>query len=328
MSQVRFAGIDVSAKKLAVCYEPRFGKPPLALEVPNTYQGHLELCRKLSRPASPIRVCLEATGNYSLDVAIALHHHGLEVMIVNPRTARDFGKALQNRSKTDSLDAQVLLEYARRMKFQPWKPPAAELLQLRDISRRIKALTKQATQEKNRLAASSSCQGLSPAVRKDIENHLRHLDRSIEKLLKHAVELIGKHQELSEISERLISIKGIAQASAVHLMAELLLLPDDMTSRQWVAYAGLDPKHHESGSSVQSRPASRAPATLSYESPSSCLPWWPFSTNLMSKPSTRSCRGEEKRPCRPSSLSCASSSIPSTGCSRTGRTSKVKNSSP
>ncbi len=251
MSQVRFAGIDVSAKKLAVCYEPRFGKPPLALEVPNTHQGHLELCRKLSRPASPIRVCLEATGNYSLDVAIALHHHGLEVMIVNPRTARDFGKALQNRSKTDSVDAQVLLEYARRMKFQPWQPPAAESLQLRDISRRIKALTKQATQEKNRLAASSSCQGLSPAVRKDIENHLRYLDRSIEKLLKHAVELIGKHQELSEISERLISIKGIAQASAVHLMAELLLLPDDMTSRRWVAYAGLDPKHHESGSSVQ-----------------------------------------------------------------------------
>lgn len=253
MSQVRFAGIDVSAKKLAVCYEPGSGKP-LALEVPNTHQGHLELCRKLSRPASPIRVCLEATGNYSLDVAIALHHHGLEVMIVNPRTARDFSKALQNRSKTDSVDAQVLLEYARRMAFQPWQPPAAEVLQLRDISRRVKALTKQATQEKNRLAASSSCQGLSPAVRKDIEGHMSQLQRRIENLMEHAGELIGKHQELRESSQRLISIKGIAQASAVHLMAELLLLPDDMTSRQWVAYAGLDPKHHESGSSVHKPP--------------------------------------------------------------------------
>lgn len=248
MSQSRFAGIDVSAKTLVVSYEPRPGKNQ-AFEVPNNPQGHRELCEKLSS-STPIQVCLEATGNYSLDIALALHQHGIPVMILNPRAARDFAKALQNRSKTDAVDAQVLLEYAKRMEFHPWLPPDGSLLQLRDLSRRIKALTRQSTQEKNRLEATSCCQGLSPAVRKDIESHLRYLERSIDKLLRQAFKLIDQQPALDKARQHLISIKGVGQISAVHLMAELLLLPSDMTARQWVAYAGLDPRHHESGSSV------------------------------------------------------------------------------
>ena len=88
-------------------------------------------------------------------------------------------------------------------------------------------------------------------MRKDLEAHLRYLERSIDKLLRQAFKLIDQQPALSNARQHLISIKGVGQISAVHLMAELLLLPRDMTARQWVAYAGLDPRHHESGSSVQ-----------------------------------------------------------------------------
>lgn len=250
MNTSRCAGIDVSAKTLVIRYETHPGKAQ-PLQVPNTPIGHRELCEKLSRASRPIKVCLEATGNYSLDVAIALHQHGIPVMVINPRAARDFAKALQNRSKTDAVDAEALLEYARRMPFLPWQPPPPSLLQLRDLSRRLKALSKQGAQEKNRLEAASACQGLSPAVRKDIEAHLRYLKRSADKLLRQALKLISQQPALQHTCQRLISIKGVAELSAVHLMAELLLLPPDMTARQWVAYAGLDPCHHESGTSVQ-----------------------------------------------------------------------------
>ena len=57
--------------------------------------------------------------------------------------------------------------------------------------------------------------------------------------------------------ELLVSVKGIADASAIALLAELAVLPEDMTTRQWVAHAGLDPRHFESGSSV------RAPTRIS-----------------------------------------------------------------
>jgi hypothetical protein len=53
----------------------------------------------------------------------------------------------------------------------------------------------------------------------------------------------------------LVSIPGIAQVSAMQLLAELSTLPSDLTVREWVAHSGLDPAHEISGSSV--RKASR-----------------------------------------------------------------------
>ena len=56
-----------------------------------------------------VRVCLEASGNYSLDLALALHGHGqVEVSVINPRRARKFAESLGERSKTDPVDARVL----------------------------------------------------------------------------------------------------------------------------------------------------------------------------------------------------------------------------
>lgn len=47
---------------------------------------------------------------------------------------------------------------------------------------------------------------------------------------------------------------GIAKPSAINLLGEILSLPEDMTARQWVAHAGLDPRQHISGSSVNQKP--------------------------------------------------------------------------
>jgi len=52
----------------------------------------------------------------------------------------------------------------------------------------------------------------------------------------------------------LISVTGIAHASAIQLLGELLVLPDDMQAKQWVAMAGLDPREYPSGSSVNKKP--------------------------------------------------------------------------
>ena len=61
--------------------------------------------------------------------------------MANPRVIKDFAGAFLQRSKTDSLDAAVILEFVKRMPFQAWQAPPVEILQLRAISRRITALT-------------------------------------------------------------------------------------------------------------------------------------------------------------------------------------------
>jgi transposase len=66
------------------------------------------------------RVCLEATGVYSMPFALALHQaEVIDVMVANPRAIKQFAGASLQRGKTDALDATVTLEYLPRMPFHP-----------------------------------------------------------------------------------------------------------------------------------------------------------------------------------------------------------------
>jgi len=250
MNQIQLVGMDVSAKLLVAWVDPQPGAIE-KLEVPNTPEGHRRLCRRLTRQGRQARVVMEATGLYGLDVALALHRQpGIEVMVVNPRAVRDFARACLRRSKTDALDAQVLVDFARRMPFQAWQPPTRQRLELRAIARRIAALTELRTQEKNRLHAVSSSRHLGTIVRQDLERSIRHLDRSLERLQKQAQQLVATDSQLQLAWTCLTSVKGVAAKSAIQILGELCVLPHDMTARQWVAHAGLDPRHIESGTSV------------------------------------------------------------------------------
>jgi transposase len=240
-------GIDVSADEITVAIEGR----TQAATLPNEADGHERLVRLLTRAGRTARVCLEATGIYHLDLALALHRApGIEVMVVNPAAARDFGRALLQRSKTDRVDAVVLLEFAQRMPFEHWQPPKPAILDLRAIVRRMGALTLARTQERNRLHAAGRCAELTQAITWDIEAHLEHLAQSLERLEQQALEIVRDHAELARRFEQLVSVRGIATTSALRILAELAVLPADMTPRQWVAHAGLDPRALNSGTSL------------------------------------------------------------------------------
>ena len=247
MSGGRCVGIDVSAAEIVVAVAGKAER----LTFENDAEGHARLVRLLTRGKAHARVCLEATGIYHLDLALALHRAPrIEVSVLNPAAVRDFGRALMQRSKTDRVDAGVLLAYAERMPFVAWQPPAQEMLDLRAIVRRMGALTVTRTQERNRLHAAGRCAELTEAIAWDIEAHLEHLAQSLERLARQALAIVKAHAELDRRFQRLVSVRGIATTSALGILAELVVLPPDMTARQWVAHAGLDPRQMESGTSL------------------------------------------------------------------------------
>jgi transposase len=76
------------------------------------------------------------------------------------------------------------------------------------------------------------------------------LERRIERMHQSGLTLVRGVPALATKVAHLVSAKGIAEASAMRLLAELLVLPDDLAAPQWVAHAGLDPRPYESGTSV------------------------------------------------------------------------------
>lgn len=239
------AGVDVSAKRLAVCR--RRGGTDEAKELANDATGHGELLKWVGKGA---RVCVEATGVYHLQLALTLRAAGVEVMVVNPRVAKDFARALANRSKTDKVDAWSLLEYVERMEFTPWEAPSAEALELRELGRRLSELVQARVDEKNRLHAKSVA-AISATVVHDVKGHLVQIDRRIAQIEKGAVVVVRDHADLREQFHILRAITGVGGRSAILLLGELVVLDRTMTVKQLVAYAGLDPRVYESGTSVE-----------------------------------------------------------------------------
>ena len=197
---------------------------------------------------------MESTGVYGLDLALLLQKQaGIEVMVANPRAVRHFAQARMQRSKTDPLDAVMLLEFAARMEFQPWQPPSLTVLHLCALARRLGAITELSTAEKNRRHAVNAAQALPAVIRQDLRRSIAFHERAAERRARQAMKWIASDPLLQERFAELDSVPGIARDSAIPLRAELAMLSPDLDVRQWVASAGIDPREYSSGRSVHKK---------------------------------------------------------------------------
>lgn len=242
-------GIDVAAKSFDMVIRKQ-GRAGKAASFPQTPEGHARAIKKLQQ-ACPDHLVLEATGIYYLDLAMALHDAGLPVSVINPRSFRHFAELMLERSKTDRRDAELLAEYGERMAPRRWTPPNAQRLALRDIGRQINRLTHANTQAKNRLHALKGKAATPSLLIKDEQQGIKQLQHRIERLRQAAEALIDEEPQLAQHREHMKAGKGIADISALAVLAELCVLPEDLKAPQVTRHAGLDVRLTQSGTSVQ-----------------------------------------------------------------------------
>jgi transposase len=253
-SQV-FAGIDVSAHELSVGMRRGIEDRPTVTTFTNSAAGHKALLVFLLQGKARVRVCVEASGNYSLDLALILQaHRQVEISVVNPRRARRFAESLGERSKTDRVDARVLCEYAARMPWAPWQPPSPIALHLRALTRAIADLSGIHTQQNNRAHAAAASHALPGLVVKEMQRHQKYLEQRMTRLRREALRLVTGDFELDRRFRLMLTATGIGETSALQILGELAVLPDTLDARQWVAFSGLDPRLFKSGKSIEKRP--------------------------------------------------------------------------
>jgi transposase len=246
-----FAGIDVGAAELVLLIRKN-AVSMKAQAFANTRTDRQRLLKRLSRFPG-VTVCLEATGVYHVDLALALADAGVRLMVLNPKSSHNFAKVLLKNSKTDAVDADTLAQYAERMPYQPWVRPANEALALRAFARRINAITKDKAAAKNQLHALSFSRETPKGVLRDLKLAIVQMEKRVLRLSAEAKTFVLAHPTLAHPFVLLLTVKGIGDASAIALLGELMLLPAGLSHKQWVKYAGLDPRHFKSGTSVEKR---------------------------------------------------------------------------
>jgi transposase len=249
-------GVDVDSKYL-VCRRRRKNNDTVNTFT-NNPRSHQKLIAWCSAKGCLTRVCMESTGVYSFLLASTLHEtDDIEVSVVNPRAIKNFAAARLQRGKTDNMDTGSILEYLSRMPFEAWHAPSKNLLELQLLSRRILQLTTESRREQSRRHALERMGEHGKFLLNDIDVNLRHIQRRIVVVEQQIEQVISQATELSRQVEQLKSITGIAAKSGPRILAEVSGLPKDMRARQWVAYAGLDPKPFESGSTAKPRHISK-----------------------------------------------------------------------
>jgi transposase len=230
-----FVGIDISKARLDVALRPR----GTAFGVDHDDAGIVTVIERL-RSQPPTLVVLEATGGLEVVVASALAAAGLPVVVVNPRQVRDFAKATGRLAKTDAIDAQVLAQFADAVRPALRPLPDASTQALAALMTRRRQILDMLTAETNRLESASR------RIRREIQTHIRWLERQVAKLDEELSQTIRSSPVWRAKDDLLQSMPGVGPVLATTLLASVPEL-GTLNRRQVAALVGVAPLNRESG---------------------------------------------------------------------------------
>jgi transposase len=238
-------GIDVSKQTLdANCARGQRKQARIFANSPDGWKQMLSWLKAMG--SKQAHVCMEATGRHSLGVALALHDAGHVVSVVNPAQIRDFARTKLGRNKTDKVDAVLIRDYAALFTPVPWTPPSPAMRRLCELQTVRAGIVSNRAEWKNRLGSGlsdSTATGLAAEMIEYFTRQLEAIDQAIG-------ETIDQDAELRRRRELLVSINGVGETLAASLLAEMPEPGVLRRSGELVAYAGLNPSHHRSGTSI------------------------------------------------------------------------------
>lgn len=230
-----FVGVDVAKDWLDVAQRPE-GAP---WRVSNDERGIAALVERLVQ-LRPALVVLEATGGMEMPVVGALVIVQLPTAVVNPRQVREFARATGRLAKTDAIDAQVLAQFGEAVRPELRPFPDAATQELSALLARRRQLVGMLTAEKNRLRTAAK------AVRADVQEHIRWLERRLSDLDGQLAQSIRSSPSWRERDNLLKSTPGVGPVLSVTLLAELPEL-GTLGRKEIAALVGVAPLNWDSG---------------------------------------------------------------------------------
>lgn len=241
-------GIDISKTDFVIAILT--DKKPIIKKFSNNKQGHDQLIKYFKNlKIDQAKICMEATGKYGEGLANHLYQLGYQVSVINPACIKAFADTNLSRNKTDSVDALLIADYASKFDPKLFVPKRPILKEIQEVHRCIEDLKNQLTQVTNRL---ENINLLPYEVSSTWQNMAYTIKTRIQELQNYVVKLISSDEAIKQDYENLQTIPGIASVSAIAIIAEVPAntLPN---ARALAAYAGLNPKHRISGSSVRGK---------------------------------------------------------------------------
>ncbi len=254
MKAVTWIGVDIAKKSFVAAQRTfeGFQTEPFALDP----KGLKAFANWL--PDEPqLQIVLEATGPYWRAFTEGLNSVApqIAIAVVNPRRVRDFAKASPHASKTDVLDAQVLVHFAETFTPDVLNPSGDRACrQLRALTRHALQLAQQRDQVRDQHEKVAADPDTPKFVLRSLKQHQKHLDQALKRCWAQARESLHRDPHLQESFRLMLSIPGIGDKTALTLISEYGASLGQTGPKQLTRYAGLDIVFFLSGTSVYRLP--------------------------------------------------------------------------
>jgi transposase len=267
---IKYVGLDVHKSTIAVAIaESGSSEVRYFGEIRNTPEDITKVLRKLSSTEATLAVCYEA-GPCGYEVYRQLSSQGIDCMVVAPSM---IPRKAGDRVKTDRRDSQMLARLHRAGELTSVWVPSAEQEALRDLVRGRADFVLLQTQARQRLNAFLLRHGKrfdgkskwtqahfrwletikcgfpsQQIVLQEYVDAVLHMQNRI-KALDKQIELAGNESALWPLIQSYMALRGVSRLVATALAAELGDLTRFANAPQLMAYLGLVPSEHSSGSS-------------------------------------------------------------------------------
>lgn len=223
-------GIDVSKDWLDIFASSG------AERLPNTESSAPLLVKKFGHAST---FALEASGGYELTITQALQECGAQVVVLNPKRVRDFAKSKGRLAKTDTLDAQIIAEFATVFPTRKHTRPSSAETRLRAAVERRQDLITLRSSEKCRLKQAHQTQDSIQRLLSFLNEEIKTLDACIEAI-------IDNDPTLTRRSTALQQVKGVGKVLISTVLSQMPEL-SELNEKEAASLAGLAPFNCDSG---------------------------------------------------------------------------------
>lgn len=255
-------GIDISKDS----FEIRFGAITdrqeerflAAASFPNARRGYLRLLawakKQLVSNEAPVWFVMEATGVYYEQLAYFLVERQQQIAVLLPNKIKNFAKSLDNKSKTDGLDARSICQFGLERPLNAWQPPSPQMRSLKALTREYQTVQQMATQVKNQLHAKGHSYKPSQETLTRLRAQLRLFEKQLKSIEQQIRSLVESDDDLNNRINNITRAKGIGFMTVVSTVAETNGFALITSTKQISSYAGLDVVIKQSGKR-QGKPA-------------------------------------------------------------------------
>lgn len=237
-------GFDVAKDNLVAARISGSGRLKESFEIGNKREEINTCLDQLMIKHASLLVASEATGDYHVSLARACLERKISFRLINPITTKQFTRATIRRKKTDLTDAQIIAKLALQGEgtkvslnsFCRAKTLHRTAIKLVKVNQTLKLMSKRFAavlpEDKELAAKLKLCIGMVA----------ENCDAFREEACK------GTDPKLTKL---LLSIPGVGKSIVVTLINEIDDIKRFNSPKALVAYAGLDPRVKQSGTSLK-----------------------------------------------------------------------------